>query len=190
MAPAAILPLTATKIVRVAHTGSCWSRDPGAGGRADRRMLEAVQVRVSYPDKGSSRCGSGDLSRFRPGKAVQFDTLTAAFCPGRAVKHFTAVNRRSRWGSRPRRPTPSHQVPHSFSKSSSPPLRFVLRPCRSMSARGSRPSSRSHAGKGASGSLCSRRNLRRLAEGWSGCRQHGAMISTTSKAPRPTGCPN
>ena len=48
---------------------------------------------------GSSRSGTGDLSCFRPGKAVQVDTLTATLCPGRVVKHFAAVDRRSCWGS-------------------------------------------------------------------------------------------
>ncbi len=34
----------------------------------------------------------------RPGQAVQVDTLTVSLRPGRTVRHFTAVDRLSRWG--------------------------------------------------------------------------------------------
>ena len=59
------------------------------GSRRQRRTHRPHAVHVSGP-----------LMARRPGQAVQVDTLTAAICPGgRAIKHFTAVDRRSRWGS-------------------------------------------------------------------------------------------
>ena len=42
---------------------------------------------------------SGPLRARRPGEAVQVDTLSAALCPGKTVRHFSAVDRLSRWGS-------------------------------------------------------------------------------------------
>ena len=58
------------------------------GSRRQRRTHRPHAVRIRGP-----------LMARRPGQAVQVDTLTATLCPGRAVKHFTAVDRRSRWGS-------------------------------------------------------------------------------------------
>ena len=54
--------------------------------RRRRRALRPHAVRIPR----ALRAG-------RPGQAVQVDTLSAALRPGRTVRHFTAVDRLSRW---------------------------------------------------------------------------------------------